>query len=130
MSNTIIPETLADVLTKADPNKLADALRQVNLGALLTPIKKTITLAAFGVDFPLVPPALIVKTFRVTDNTGGNAAVAPRYITDAGGTPAATIATLADDGSKITVEGTGALVAVVEYIPRSAVDPTTLFKRS
>lgn len=138
-STTTTPETLADVLSKADPDKLADALRQVNLGVMLAPTKKTITLGTVNAVVPLSPPALAIITCRVSDTTGGAGAVGARVVTDAGGTAAAPgatgnanvagVALLSDDGTTLTFEGTVKAI-VVEYIPRSAVDPSTAFKRS
>ena len=123
-STVTATKSLGTQLDQADPNTLADVLRQVQLGTILTPLKKTLTLSAFGTVFTLNPPALTVNTFRVSDNTGGNAAVGARFIGDAGATASSTVAKLSDDGTTITVEGTGALAAVVEYIPRSATDLT------
>jgi hypothetical protein len=140
-STTAVPETLADVLTKADPDKLADALRKVDLGALLAPTKKTITLGTVNAAVPLSPPALCINTLRVSDVTGGTAAVGTRVVVDSGGValvaaPGATgnanvpgVASLSDDGATLTFEGTVKAI-VVSYIPRSAADVTGLFKRS
>ena len=122
MSSTVIAvDTLTLELNKADPNTLPDVLRQVGLGTMLAGVvEKTITLSTFGTAFTLSPPALIVRSFRVSDATGGTAATGARLVGDSGSTPSATIAKLSADGTTITVEGTGALSAVVSYIPMPA----------
>lgn len=123
-------DTFQTELDKGNPNTVADVLQKMKLGTMLTPLKATLTLAAPGTAFTLDPPALIVGTCRVTDNGAGNAAEAPRQITDAGGTPSATVATLSDDGATITIEGTGAVEMIVEYIPRPEQDMTEQFAPS
>lgn len=135
MTTTTTAETLAGVLDKADPNLLADALRKIALGTLLTPTKKTITLGTVSATVPLSPPALVVTALRVSDVSGGTGAAGPRHVTDAGGTagaPGATgpgIALLSDDGATLTFEGTVKAI-VIEYVPRSSADVTAAFKRS
>ena len=47
MASTVtIPPTLQTKLDKAEPGNLADVLRQVKLGTMLTPRKKTLTALA------------------------------------------------------------------------------------
>ena len=47
-STVTATKSLGTQLDQADPNTLADVLRQVQLGTILTPLKKTLTLSAFG----------------------------------------------------------------------------------
>lgn len=150
-------ETNKSVLDIADPDKLADVLRKVKLGTLLTPLKRTITLATVAASCDLTAvdasgettgpsnpnrlAALSVITLRVTDVTGGTGAAGPRSVTDAGGTPAAPptatayagasigLATLSDDGKTVTFEGT-VKAFIIEYIPRASVTMTDEFKRA
>lgn len=115
--------TLAKALSEANPNRLSNALHKVDLGQVFTPQKKTVSQAA-AATITLSPPALSVPMVRVT---AGAAAAGPRIVTDAGGTPSATVCTLSDDGATLTFEGnvTGAVIGA--YIPRSAADVTAKF---
>lgn len=74
--------TLANVLTKADPNLIADAFRKVNLGVMLAPVEATITQsAATTVALPkksFGPGAMHV---RVT----GGVSVGKYVVSDSGG---------------------------------------------
>jgi len=112
--------TLANILTKADPNLIADALRKVNLGVMLAPTVKTITQSS-AVTMTLSPPALCpaVVSVRVT---GGAAAAGVYKVTDAGGTAvdSATlgVAKLSADGTTLTF-AVALTDAVVSYVPRS-----------
>jgi hypothetical protein len=56
--------------------------------------------------------------------TGGAAAAGPRQVTDAGGTPSATVATLSADGATLTFEGT-VTDAVISYDAAPDVDLAT-----
>ena len=109
--------TLADALTAANPSNIADALRKVDLGALLAPTVATITQAS-ATTVLLDPPALCpaVVSARVT---AGTAAQNVYICTDAGGTAVdGAICKLSDDGATLTFAAavTG---AVVSYVPRS-----------
>lgn len=109
-STTIIPETLAQALYQADPNRIADALRKYGIGVTLSPQKFTwlgstgatavnITTAAFaalavpGPNTPTFPqgvttlPAIMnMSTLRVT--TGPSGSVGNYGLSDSGGAPA------------------------------------------
>lgn len=128
---TTVNKTLAGILDEADPNKIADALRKVKLGILLTPQNRTITQST-SVDVVLDPPALgpASITARVTTGT----ALAGVYrVTDSGGTEvdSATlgVATLSDDGATLTFAAAVTGV-VVDYIPRSESDITADFQQT
>lgn len=116
--------TLADILTKADPNLLADALRKVNLGVMLAPTTKTITQSS-ATTMTLSPPALCpgVVSVRVT---GGASALNAYICTDAGGTAVdGAICKLSADGKTLTF-ALAVTSAVVSYVPRpetSLADP-------
>lgn len=136
MTLTITP-TLQQMLNNADPNQLADALRLVQLGTILTPLKRVFTglassatqnLTAIdatgettGVSNPNRLAALSVTALRVV--TGGT--TGPRVVTDAGGTAGAPgangpgIALLSDDGTTLTFEAP-ITAFTIEYIPRAA----------
>jgi hypothetical protein len=135
-------ETLKSVLDEANPNRLADALRKVALGTLLTPAKLTltgltgtthnITDAAHGSN----PAILSVVSLRATAATTA-ASVGSYAVTDAGGTvlsPTASskvgFAKLSDDGATLTFATGDVTAFVLEYIPRSANDITAAFARS
>lgn len=117
--------TLANVLSKADPNLIADALRKVDLGVMLAPVVKTITQSS-ATTMTLSPPALCpgVVSVRVT----GGASAANAYIcTDAGGTAVdGAICKLSADGTTLTF-ALGVTSAVVSYVPRSASDLSEAF---
>jgi hypothetical protein len=136
MTTATVPETLADVLTKSDPNKLADALAQVNLGALLAPVEETLTLATVGTAITLSKPALVVCNCRVTDISGAAMARVGNFVVgDAAATPieasatAPGVAKLSADGLTITFNAT-IKAALVRYIQRPGVALTAAFKRS
>lgn len=106
--------SVKNALDTANPNNLPDALRKVLLGTLLAGKKVTVSQAA-ATTVALSPPALTgTISVRVT---GGAAAAGPRHIVDAAGTPAATIATISDDGATLTFEGT-VTDAILSYVPR------------
>lgn len=153
-------ETLAKALGEADPNRLADALRQYGLGTHLSPQKFTflgaagataqnITTAAWlaratpGSATPTLPiaqatlpPILSVVALRVT--TGPSGAAGTHIISDAGGTPAQpnSAAVGAPGIALLSDDGTTLTFAsavsgfVLEYIPRSARDVNGLFENT
>jgi len=114
--------TLQSELDDANPGTVADCLRQVKLGTMLTPLKFDTGVISSSTSIILSPPALLVGTCRVVS---GAAAAGARTMSDMGDTPTATVATLSDDGTTITFEA-GVTEAVVEYIPRSATAMDTL----
>ena len=143
-STTTIVETLGTVLAKSDPNRLADALRQVNLQNFFTPQKLTSTITANAAPTitqliqgvtanagvaPAGSPtsAMMIKTLRVTAS-GTAGSVGAYIVTDAGGTAivppggastAVGVALLSDDGTTITFPNTVTGV-VIEFVPNSA----------
>lgn len=128
-STTTVANTLQLELNKANPNTLADVLRQMQLGTMLAPTKAALTNNPAANTVALNPPALIVGACLVTGV--GTAATGPRAVTSAAGTAVAPtmagqpgVALLSDDGTTLTFEGTVSAVTV-EYIPRSAVDLAT-----
>lgn len=137
-----VKETLKSALNESNLNKLADVLAAIDLGTILTPLKRTFTglTAAPSFDLTLIDgtgetaglgnanrvPALAISTLRVT---AGAAAAGPRQVTDVGGTAAATLATISDDGKTVTFEA-NVTAFVIEYIPRPAVDMAGSFVRA
>ena len=110
--------TLKDALNKANISQLATALNSVALGNLLDRAAHKVAIAqTAAVTVVLSPPALMIQTLRVT---AGAANPGNRQISDAGGTPSATVATISDDGSTLTFEGTVS-AALITYIPGPAV---------
>ena len=128
--------TLQAELEKANPNTLPDALKLAGVARQLAVIKATFAAltAAAAVDITtaasraaatlvgvnlgttdVLPPIGDIVSLRVT---AGAAAAGDRQISDAGGTPSATVATLSDDGKTLTFEAnvTG---FVLVYRPRS-----------
>jgi len=134
---TTTPETLAQVLTKADLNKLQAALAQIDLGTMLKPAEyDTGTISA--VDAITLPNngALLVQSARVV--TGGATFLGVYVASDSGVTPLTTgsgaavgIAKLSAEGKTITFPtGTNATRVIVRYIPAPATLLTNDFKRS
>lgn len=140
-------ETIQEILTLANPNQLADALRKVDLGNKLATVKavfvalasaaaQDITTAAakaaatvtgITLDSGENLPALGAwVTLRVT---AGAAAAGPRKLVDAGGTADANNALISDDGKTITFEA-AVTAFVLTYQPREAVALTTKFAPS
>ena len=115
-------ETLKSALNRANPNTLADVLAKIDLGTMLEP--KTITVAQSSAStITLSPAAMGVFSVRVT---GGAAAAGVRTVTDAGGSVSATVCTLSTDGATLSFEA-GVTGAVVSYMPRPAVDLSTIW---
>lgn len=135
-STTTTPTTLQEKLDNADPNDGWDMLRKVKLGTLLSPLKRTFTGLTAAASFDLTAidgtgetvglanpkrlPMLAPKTLRVT---AGAAAAGVRTLGDVGATPSATVATISDDGKTVTFEG-NVTAFIIEYVPRSATDPS------
>lgn len=132
MSTTTVFESIAAILDKANPETLADALRRVKLGTILTPLKKTFASLTGAEVHDLtdaehdnMPPVLMIIALNVT---AGAAAAGARMVGDVGATPSATVVALSDDGTTLTFEA-HVEDFVIEYIPRSDVDITSAFKR-
>jgi len=117
--------TLADILTKADPNLLADALRKVNLGVMLAPVVKTITQSS-ATTMTLSPPALCPAVVGVRV-TGGASAANVYIVADSAATPVdGAICKLSADGKTLTF-ALAVTSAVVSYVPRSESDLSAAF---
>jgi hypothetical protein len=128
--------TLKSALDKANPNQLGDIFSKMKMGTMMTPLKRTFTgltsAALFdlttidaagettGVANPNRVAAQSIDTLRVT---AGAAAAGHRDVTDVGGTPSATLATISDDGKTVTFEA-GVTAFVITYSPRSTVAMT------
>lgn len=123
---TTVNKTLAGIIDNASPDNLPDALQQVKLGTLLTPQRRTITIAS-ATTMAISPAALGPGTMSVRVVTG--TATGARDVQDSGGTPTTTVATLSDDGATLTFEA-AITVAVVDYLPRSASDITADFPQT
>ena len=95
-------QTLAGALDEANPNKVADALRKVKLGTLLSPLKKTIV-QADAVTVTLSPPALVINSVRTTAGSG-LAGIYQVGDTDTTEVNSATLGrcSLSDDGATLT----------------------------
>ena len=145
-------ETTEQVLKKSDPNEVADALRKVDLGTMLTP--RVVTFASLSssaaVDIttaaskaaatvspalpdndPTLPPIGTLIAGRIT---AGTAHTNPFIVTDAGGTPqdpasGVSVATLSADGKTLTF-GAAVTGFVLQYLPRPATDLTAKFAPS
>jgi len=133
---TTVATTLKSALDKGNPNQLGDIAAAMKLGTMLTGLKRTFAGLASASAFDLTAidatgetvgasnanrrGALSVSTLRVT---GGAAAAGHRDVTDVGGTPGATLATISDDGKTLTFEA-GVTDFVITYVPSSAVDMT------
>jgi len=126
--------TLADALDAANPNRLADILRLVKLGTLLTPTTATIAgVASTDVVLPL--PALLITSVRVATGGAGTTAVAGVYIVqdengtaeDDGGANKPGACTLSADGTTLTFATALAAVdsCIVCYVPQSYTDMTS-----
>lgn len=124
--------TIKKTINNGSPNDGWDALRKVKLGDMLEPIKETVTLGTPATTINLATQttakkaALVVGSVRVT---AGAAAAGPRQITDAGGTPSATVATISDDGKTLTFEA-NVTTAIISWVPRAAVDPDGTFENT
>ena len=115
-------ETLGAVLSKANPNQLADALKKVDLGVMLAPVSTTITLAAPATTLPLpvksfgpgsmhvrVTAGVSVGKYLVTDSAG----VAVNVGTEVG------VCKLAADGLSL-IFNANVTTVIVSYLAASA----------
>jgi hypothetical protein len=117
-------DTLKKALTRSEANTIPDALRLVDLGAMLDVGEYdtgTITAAA---SITLPGGAMLISSCRVV--TAGTAATGVRSVSDSAATPSATVASLSAAGTTITFEGTVTRV-IVRYIKKPATDLTTKF---
>lgn len=76
-------ETLGSVLTKANPNQIADALKGVNLGVMLTAVSETLTNPAPATTISLSKPSFGPGSMHVRVTTG--VSVGKYVVSDAGG---------------------------------------------
>jgi len=136
MTDTAV-QTLKSVLDRADPNQIADALRQVKLGTILTPVSlDTGDLTGVEVNhIHLDPPALLVRSVRVVHTLTTDEPDIGEYLaSDENATMSAAstangpgVCKMDADGSKITFHNTVVRQAIIEYIPRPAVALTDVF---
>lgn len=143
---TTFEQTIRRVLNLANPNDIADALRKVKLGNMMSKVKVTVTGAgssatilptgaAFrtngtvtieGIDLAdgeELPPIGTLLNFRVT---AGAAGVLGRYPVGQGFAPTTTTVAVHSDGSTLTLEA-AATAYIFEYMPGPAVDLDTQF---
>lgn len=139
--------SIKDVLDKGIAAEIFDAIALIKLGTMLTPLKRTFTgltaAAAFdltaidgtgettGATNPKRLAALAVGALRVTASGTANS-VGSYAVSDVGGTPLSPtasanvgLATISDDGKTLTFPTT-VTAFTVQYIPRAAVDLTTV----
>ena len=137
MTTTFTP-TLQSTMNDANTNEVSDALRQMKIGTMLSPVKVTVTglasataidittaavfaastVTGLGTQAIALPPILDITALRVT---AGAAAAGLRQIGDSGATASATVAKISDDGKTLTFEA-GVTGFVLLYSPRSATD--------
>ena len=133
MTSTAVQTTKA-VLTKADPNELADALRKCDLGNMFT-VKTydTGTVAAMTGGVILPEKALLVQSARVVSATTatvvGTYMVGDASVTKltAGTASAVGLASLAADQKTIAFTTTDVTRCVVQYVPAPTADITAKF---
>lgn len=142
-------KTLAQALDEADPNLIADAIRQSKLGTMLTPLKRTFTgltaAASFdlttidgtgetvGVTNPNRLPALLVENLRITaSGTAGSVGSyvagdvgAVMIVPPGGASVAVGVARISDDGKTVTFPNT-VTAFVISYLPAAARGPAGL----
>lgn len=157
MATTTADVTLLQILNKGNLNTLGLALAKMKLGNMNAAVKLTVTgLTAAGsfditsttirdaantgsitglerVASDLLPPISVVKTLRVTASGTANS-VGSYAMTDAGGTAVSPmagtnvgLAKISDDGTTISFPST-VTAFILEYVPRSAVDMTTVWQ--
>lgn len=126
-------ETIQSTLDDGNPNKLFSAARVAKLGTMLTPQKLTFTGLAASATHNITDAAHggnpAIQNWTTLRVTGGGAAAGARLLTDVGGTPSSTVATLSDDGTTIVFEGT-VTGFVLEYTPRAAVAMTSPLEKT
>jgi hypothetical protein len=141
MASTVTKlHTNKDAMNNATTNEVADLTHRVQLGTMLTPLKRTFTglTSAAAQNLTLIdatgettgvanPNRLAALTFTTLRVTAGAAAAGARFMTDVGGTPSTTVATLSDDGKTVTFEA-AVTAFVAEYIPRPAVDMNSQYE--
>jgi len=157
MATTTADVTLLQILNKGNLNTLGLALAKMKLGNMNAAVKLPVTglTAAASFDITsttirdaantgsitglervasdLLPPISVVKTLRVTASGTANS-VGSYAMTDAGGTAVSPtaganvgLAKISDDGTTISFPST-VTAFILEYVPRSAVDMTTVWQ--
>lgn len=119
---TTAKRTIKNVIDNADLNELPAALRQAQLGSVLTRIREVITIASattlnLETSSAAKKGALLVEGIRVVAGT----ATGVRNPAPSGSTPTTTIATVSDNGKILTFEAVVTQVEVT-WIPLPAVD--------
>lgn len=128
-----VAKTLGDQLDRALPDRVADALRQLDLNRMFT--KRDSTVAGTGVaTITLAPPALLVQSVRVAGAGGaGEAANGVRTaVADPGGAAGAATCLINAAGDTLTFEGNipAAGSARVVYLAQPETALTADFDRS
>ena len=139
MTTATQAETVQSALNKSNANDTADLLARTKVGFALSTVKVTVTGAASATTQAInsldtisnaavdgIAPALVagdgdrlpaignIVSLRVTAGT----ATGNRQISDVGGTPSATVATLSDDGTTLEFEAVITAYVLV-YQPRA-----------
>lgn len=122
-------ETIKKALNQADPNKLPDAVRRIELGDMLTAVEETIAVSPAATTLNLESlssvekGALLVQSVEVL---AGAAAAGVRIIGPSTATPSATVVRLSTDGKTLTFEANVTSVRV-RFLPAPAVVTSTAF---
>lgn len=130
-------ETLEDVLNSGDIAKMASAVQRMKVGQMLEPVVTDTGTITASATVTLSPPALHVQSARVvTSGTAGS--VGSYLVADAGATTSvppgganvgAGVATISADGTTLTFPNT-ITRAVIQYVPRTDVDPDAKYAQS
>jgi hypothetical protein len=134
MTTATVVNTLKNVLTKADPNELPDALRKVDLGNMLT-VKEydtgTVSALTGGVVLPEAAQAILsIRVVSATTNTiVGNYVAGDKDATKltAGTSGAVGVAALGADRKTLTFTTADVTRCLVSYIPMPATALTAAF---
>jgi predicted naringenin-chalcone synthase len=127
-----LKETLKSALDEANLNKLADALGQIDLGSILTPVEHDtgVITGATSITLPGLG-ALLVQSVRVVS---GTETAGEKVVSDSGSTPG-DINTSGVFSCKLNAAGTAITFSanvtrvVVRYIPNPAKALTDAFTR-
>jgi hypothetical protein len=138
--------SIREILNQALPDKIADAMRLIKFGNMMSVVKVAFTGltssathnisdaahkaagAISGITLVAgenLPPIGEVLTLRVVTGT----ATGHRDVTDVGGTPSTSLATLSDDGKTLVFEAV-ITAFTLQYIPRAAVSMDSVFAPS
>lgn len=131
---TTATRTIKMVLDDADPNEVADALRKVKLGTVLTGLVEDTGVISASATVTLTKPALMIQSARVV-SSGTAASVGTYAVGDAsttatlptgGASSGVGLAKISADGLTLTFPNT-ITQAVIQYIPRPYTALTTKF---